>query len=342
MDARDARFRPALLYPLAVTPAVLVVLTAAVDALLLIDLFRALLAAFAIGMLSVWFARYAFVVFDHSAEGYPEPPELSYQAIAPFTDLRHVKLGLLVAAGFLIAHWAEVRIGPAGAYLAAGLLLALAPAAVMALALESSLSAAVNPRVVVGTALRLGPIYAAALTGGLGAAGLAALAWGAGLGAFPALAVSLYLMLVVFHLLGRAAFEGRSRLGLRAANAPEEHEARLAEETRRRYARMLDQVYDQRRPPERALGRLLELIRAEGDGLEAHGWFHRELMQWEDPRVGLAHAQVYLERLVAAGRAREAAEVLRACRAADEEFQVTGSTAAQALGEGSKEQRSQP
>ncbi|NIP72644.1 MAG: hypothetical protein GWO16_06230, partial [Gammaproteobacteria bacterium] len=100
--------------------------------------------------------------------------------------------------------------GPAGRYIAAGALAALAPAVVTALALERNALAALNPANVLGYVSQMGPAYLGALAASLGTVGLAALAWRAGLGAFSALAVSLYLALVVMHLLGRAAFHRRA------------------------------------------------------------------------------------------------------------------------------------
>ncbi|NIP72645.1 MAG: hypothetical protein GWO16_06235, partial [Gammaproteobacteria bacterium] len=114
------------------------------------------------------------------------------------------------------------------------------------------------------------------------------------------------------------------------ANAPEEAAAREEVEIRRRRERALARAYEQRRRPESALRDLLACIREEGDGLEVHRWFHRELAQWNDRRVALAHARVFIPRLLEAGRTAEAEQVFGMCRAVNAEFEIGDATAANA------------
>src|SRR5579859_5688170 len=64
-------------------------------------------------ILTSWFFKYAYVLFDHTVRGFDEPPALDIQMLNPLDEQRPTAqvaiLGLIYAA----VHFAQAKVGPA-------------------------------------------------------------------------------------------------------------------------------------------------------------------------------------------------------------------------------------
>src|SRR3984885_3408681 len=96
-------------------------------------------------ILTSWFFKYAYILFDHTVWGYDEPPTLDIQMLNPLNEQRPlaqvVILGLIYAAvKFAGAAW-----GTAPAMMLAALAAFVFPASVAVLGLERNILVAIYP-----------------------------------------------------------------------------------------------------------------------------------------------------------------------------------------------------
>ena len=111
-------------------------------------------------ILTSWFFKYAYVLFDHTVRGFDEPPTLDVQMVNPFDEQRPLAqvaiLALICAAVIFVRH----TLGSVFAFTVAGLAALLLPASVAILGLEGNLFKAAYPVAWVRMAFGLGPLYA--------------------------------------------------------------------------------------------------------------------------------------------------------------------------------------
>src|ERR1700721_2754608 len=110
-------------------------------------------------ILTSWFFKYAYILFDHTVRGFDEPPTLDIGMLNPVDEQR--PLAQLVIAGLIYAAvmFAQHMLGSAVAVtiaVAAGLLL---PASVAILGLEGNALKAVYPVAWVRMVMGLGTMY---------------------------------------------------------------------------------------------------------------------------------------------------------------------------------------
>src|SRR5579862_396177 len=99
----------------------------------------------AVLILTSWFFKYAYILFDHTVRGFDEPPTLDIQMVNPVDEQRPlaqlVILGLIYAAVKLLQEYSG-----SGAAIAAAVVFAFfLPASVAVLGLESNLFKAAYP-----------------------------------------------------------------------------------------------------------------------------------------------------------------------------------------------------
>src|SRR5882672_2700838 len=87
-------------------------------------------------ILTSWFFKYAYILFDHTVRGFDEPPTLDIQMLNPLDEQRPLAqvaiLGLIYAA----VYFAQATMGPTPARVIAVAAALLLPASVAILGLE--------------------------------------------------------------------------------------------------------------------------------------------------------------------------------------------------------------
>src|SRR5271168_5409248 len=114
-------------------------------------------------LLTSWFFKYAYILFDHTARGFDEPPTLDIQMMNPVDEQR--PLGQVAILGLLYAavKLAQIYLGPTAAICIAIMAALLLPASAAVLGLEGNLLKAANPLEWIRMIRGLGPLYAAVL-----------------------------------------------------------------------------------------------------------------------------------------------------------------------------------
>src|ERR1700685_1823229 len=114
-------------------------------------------------LVTSWFFKYAYVLFDHTVRGFDEPPTLDIQMMNPISEQRPlaqvVILGLIGYAVYLTYN----HFGIAAAVGLASVCLFFLPASVAILGLESNILKAANPVYWFSLVRGLGILYGAVL-----------------------------------------------------------------------------------------------------------------------------------------------------------------------------------
>src|SRR5271156_6409968 len=96
-------------------------------------------------LLASWFFKYAYILFDHTARGFDEPPTLDIQMMNPVDEQRPMAQIVILGLIYVLVKLADSRFGSTAAdILAAGFVLLL-PASAAILGLESNILKAANP-----------------------------------------------------------------------------------------------------------------------------------------------------------------------------------------------------
>ncbi len=165
-------------------------------------------------ILTSWFFKYAYVLFDHTVRGFDEPPTLDIQMVNPLDEQRPLaqvpSWPDLRRRDFRTPH-PGLRTSPSSSPGVAALLL---PASVAILGLEGNLFKAAYPVAWVRMVFGLGPLYllVLAIIGGYCLTYSAAGRWELWL---PVqIAICMFCILSIFSVLGGALYERRHELGL--------------------------------------------------------------------------------------------------------------------------------
>ncbi|HEY2346236.1 MAG TPA: hypothetical protein VGH80_10180 [Xanthomonadaceae bacterium] len=265
--------------------------------------------------------RYAFECLQMSAEGYTQPPEVSLGSNRRLGG-RYIWMILIF---ILIAMLGRVFLGPVLGMILLVFLGVCWPSATMTLAMEESLSAALDPLKWVAIIARIGWPYLAVL--GLYQVILVSDVYAVALVArFLPQAVALvligvisnYAIVMTFHLMGYLLYQYHEELGLvptapqmeRSSGAPPDPDQAKLDES-------AALVRDGKLPE--AIELLRGLIRRGGTpGVQAQ---YRKLLQAAGDRDGqLAHGRDYVAVLIDQDSERPAVDVLRECQAIDPAF----------------------
>ena len=267
----------------------------------------------AIFILTSWFFKYAYILFDHTVWGYDEPPTLDIQMLNPLNEQRPlaqvVILGLIYAAvKFAGAAW-----GTAPAMMLAALAAFVFPASVAVLGLERNILVAIYPVALARMIGGLGQMYFLVLLV------IGSYAFGIGMlmrwvSFLPLeLALAMFGVLSVFSVLGGALYERRNELGLETRRSPE----RTAELERRAEEResheQVTQAYGQMRAGShtKAWALLQDWLASRGHAIGDYHWLFEHVAQWHDRRYANRLTEDYLEKLAVLKEYGRALDVLR-------------------------------
>ena len=255
-----------------------------------------------------WFFKYAYVLFDHTVRGFDEPPTLDIQMVNPFNEQRPLAQLAILGLICLAVYFAYLRIGPAPAIVLGVVALLALPASVAVLGIEGNIFKAAYPVAWVRVIIGLGPMYLLVL-GVIGGYSLliAILAhWELWL---PVqIAIFMFCILSTFSALGGALYERRHELGMETWVSPErDQELKDAGELRQSHSDITE-AYGKMRAGSHieCWQQLQDWLSRRGHDLEDYRWLCDRVVSWGDPRYITRLSQDYIERLLKAKRTGEA------------------------------------
>jgi len=198
-------------------------------------------------LVTPWFFKYAYILFNHTLWGYDEPPTLDIQMLNPASEQRPlaqvVILGLIyVAVKFTGGAW-----GMTPAVLLATVAAFVFPASVAVLDLERNILVAIYPVALARVVRSLGLEYLLVLTA------IGAYLVGIGLvmkwvSFLPLeLALAMFGVLSVFSVLSGALYERRHELGLETRRSPKRTEELARRAKLREIHALVAEAYGQMR-----------------------------------------------------------------------------------------------
>ncbi len=263
-------------------------------------------------ILSSWYAKYAFILFDHAVAGVDEPPALDIQMVNPVDEQRPLALLAILGGMYWVCHALSTFVGTWAGTAVAGVFLFCLPASVAVLGLECNAFKALNPvawfRIVVG----IRGLYLA----------LIALI---GVYVFLIMEISrldlwrvvqliliLFAGLSMFSLLAGFLYERRDEVGLEVTHSPEKVRAREVAQDMSLAAKTVDTAYGQMRSSQHVLAwnTLSKWLDARGHDLRDYAWLTDRVAPWGDERYRMRVTEEYIERLLAADRNSMALEVV--------------------------------
>jgi hypothetical protein len=251
-------------------------------------------------ILTSWFFKYAYILFDHTVWGFDEPPTLDIQMLNPVDEQRPLAQVAILGLIYAGVKLAEARLNSAVAVVLASAAALLIPASVAVLGLEGNILKAVYPLALARMIRGLGLMYLvvlAVIAGYLIGIGLL-LKW------VPwvplQLAIAMFGILSVFSLLGGALYERRSELGLEARRSPERTAERQSREDLRKNEATVAEAYGQMRARSHsnAWGVLQDWLTSRGNSLEDYRWLCGSVSHWSDPRYANRLTEEYVDRLL--------------------------------------------
>jgi hypothetical protein len=259
-------------------------------------------------LLTSWFFKYAFILFDHTARGFDEPPVLDIQMMNPIDEQR--PLGQLAILGLIYAAMslAEGHFGPLAATVIAVIAGLLLPASVAELGLEGNLLKAINPGAWLRIVLGLGPLYALVLVVIAGYVTGLILIWKLDLWLSVETAIGMFAVLSIFSFLGGALYERRHELGLETWASPEQTLDLRRQEERKQDDLIIMQAYGLMRASShvKCWQTLNTWLTSRGNAPEDYRWLCERVVSWDDPRYVTRLTQNYIERLLYMKRTGEA------------------------------------
>jgi hypothetical protein len=259
-------------------------------------------------LLTSWFFKYAYILFDHTSRGFDEPPVLDIQMVNPLDEQR--PLGQLAILGFIYGavKLAEVYVGPATANVLMVLAALSLPASVAELGLEGHVLKAAYPVAWVRIVAGLGPLYGLVLLVIAGYAIALGLLWKLDLWLPLEIGLGMFAILSVFSFLGGALYERRHELGLETWISPERTEALRSEQVSKANDLMVMQAYGLMRADShlKCWQTLVDWLKSGGNTPEDYRWLCERVASWEDPRYLTRLTQDRIERLLYLKRTGEA------------------------------------
>jgi hypothetical protein len=273
-------------------------------------------------ILTSWFFKYAYILFDHTVRGFDEPPTLDIQMLNPLDEQRPLAQVAILGLIYLAVNFAKHAMGSTAAVVLAVAALLLLPASVAILGLEGNMLKAAYPVAWVRMVLRLGPMYALvlAIIGGYSLLIVLLGRWELWL---PVqIAIFMFCILSIFSVLGGALYERRHELELETWASPEQTAERLRKQDLRQSEKEVMDAYGQMRAGShtRAWDLLQTWLTARGNAPEDYHWLCGRVATWGDPRYLTRLTEDYVDRLLALKHNGDALDVVARRLADDPSF----------------------
>ena len=273
-------------------------------------------------LLASWFFKYAYILFDHTARGFDEPPTLDIQMMNPLDEQR--PLGQVAILGLIYGavKLAESYLGAAVAVGIAIVAALLVPASAAVLGLEGNIIKAANPLEWVRIVRGLGWLYGAVLL--VIAAYALALTLLAHLELWLPLqiAIAMFAWLSVFSFLGGALYERRDELGIEAWASPERVAERQREQEMKDAERIATEAYGLMRADShiKSWQLLKDWLSSRGNAPDDYQWLCDRVSRWDDPRYITRLTEERIDRLLILKRSGEALDVVAQRLGVDQNF----------------------
>lgn len=258
------------------------------------DRIIAILGAAGIGYFSLWFLKYAFYMLTQTAEGHAEVPLFTDNLIRPFEDFRPIKLIVIIVShitilGNIIAF--NTTLG----YLYSLVILFFFPAIISELAMENNFLKTFNPYELLKIIKSSGGWYWVSFAFYCVVTLLVINIYKSELGLFLSVFITLYFLMVSFHVIGLTLYTRRNKLGYATVYSPEQTQHEISENKQRSYHRVATNVYSQYRQPS-TIGYLKREL--SNESIESYDWFLNEIMSWDiKPKFKRQFVQLYCEQL---------------------------------------------
>jgi hypothetical protein len=273
-------------------------------------------------ILSSWFFKYAYVLFDHTARGFDEPPVLDISMVNPISEQRPLaQLGILVVLGSIIA-FANVYVGPVLGIILTCAVLFFLPASIAILGLESNPFKALYPVAWIKMMHGLGPLYAFVLAVIAAEIVLLAVLRQIGIWSVVLTAIDMFAVLSIFSVLGGALYERRHEMGLDTFTSPEQDAERERKHELRKNEIIITEAYGLMRADAHVKSWELMQNWVASRGNQPHdlGWLCERVAAWDDPRYLVRMTEEHIARLVALKKISEAIAVLSKRLSTDPNF----------------------
>lgn len=273
-------------------------------------------------ILTSWFFKYAYILFDHTVRGFDEPPTLDIQMLNPLDEQRPLAQVVILGLIYAAVEFARRTMGPTSALGIAVVAALFLPASVAILGLEQNIFKAAYPVAWVRMAWRLGPMYAVVLAIIVGYSILIAMVGRWALWLPVQIALFMFCILSIFSVLGGALYERRHELGLETWASPERTEELKRKHDLRQSEKEVTEAYGQMRVGShtQAWQQLQTWLTSRGNALEDYRWLCGRVAAWGDPRYITRLTEDYVERLLTLKRTGEALDVVSARLTHDSAF----------------------
>jgi hypothetical protein len=263
-------------------------------------------------LVTSWFFKYAYILFDHTVRGFDEPPTLDIQMINPVDEQRPLAQVLILALLGALIYYVNASVGPLAAVTLGIVCLFFLPASAGVLGLESHLLKAANPLEWFSLVRGMGMLYGAVLLVILGYGIVLSILSRFGLWSPLATAIGMFAVLSVFSFLGGCIYERRHELNLDTWVSPERSKALEDKTARREDEKLVLDAYGLMRADQHIKGwqMLLDWLQSRGNAPEDYRWLCERTASWDDPRYITRLTEDYVARLLAMKRTGEALDAV--------------------------------
>ena len=263
-------------------------------------------------LVTSWFFKYAYILFDHTVRGFDEPPTLDIQMMNPIDEQR--PLGQVVILGLLGygVYLTQQQFGTAAAVALAGICLFFLPASVAILGLESNLLKAAYPVYWFNLVRGMGILYGAVLLVIVVYALVLKLLWAFELWLPVEVIIGMFAVLSVFSFLGGALYERRHELNLETWVSPERTAALEHEQIQRENDKLVHEAYGLMRANAhiKSFQMLEAWLKSRGYAPEDYRWLCERTLSWDDPRYVTRLTEELIARLLTLKRTGEALDAV--------------------------------
>jgi len=263
-------------------------------------------------ILTSWFFKYAYILFDHTVRGFDESPALDIQMLNPLDEQRPLAQVLILGLIYAAVYFAQATMGPTPGRIIAVAAALFLPASVAILGLERNILKAAYPLAWLRMIQGLGPMYALVLAIIGGYSLLIALLGRWELWLPVQIAIYMFCILSIFSVLGGALYERRHELGLETWASPERTEELRRKDDLRDSEKAVTDAYGQMRAGShtQAWQQLQSWLTSRGSAPDDYRWLCGRVASWGDPRYITRLTEDYVDRLLALKRNGEALDVV--------------------------------
>ena len=263
-------------------------------------------------ILTSWFFKYAYILLDHIARGFDEPPTLDIKMLNPFDEQRPIAQVLILALIYLVVKFTSSYLGVVPGIAVALVLLFCLPASIAVLGLEGNLLRAAYPVAWIHMIRGLGLLYVLIL--------LIIAAYGIALSLIGKLdlwfpieaALGMFAVLSIFSFLGGAIYERRHELGVETWVSPERTADLEKKDELRRSDNLVMEAYGLMRVNShtQCWQMLTDWLASRGNSTEDYRWLCERVQSWDDARYITRLTEERLDRLLLLKRSGEALDVV--------------------------------